>query len=74
MLSYSEFSLGIISLLPISKIILEKMFGLIDVNQIGMVDFDKFGWWRDDGAVKFPWTNEWDSKVAAYYRVVDISE
>ena len=42
MLSYSEFSLGIISLLPISKIILEKMFGLMDVNQIGMVDFEKF--------------------------------
>ena len=42
MLSYSEFSLGIISLLPISKIILEKMFGLMDVNQIGMVDLDKF--------------------------------
>ena len=42
MLSFSEFSLGIISLLPISKIILEKMFGLMDVNQIGMVDFEKF--------------------------------
>lgn len=42
MLSYSEFSLGIISLLPISKIILEKMFGLMDVNKIGMVDFQKF--------------------------------
>jgi hypothetical protein len=42
MLSYSEFSLGIISLLPISKLILEKMFGLMDVNQIGMVDFEKF--------------------------------
>jgi hypothetical protein len=30
MLSFSEFSLGIIYLLPISKIILEKMFGLIE--------------------------------------------
>ena len=41
-------------------------------GSVAMVDFDKFGWWREDGAVRFPWTNEWDPKVAAYYRVVDI--
>ena len=42
-------------------------------GSVAMVDFDKFGWWREDGAVRFPWTNEWDSKAAAYYRVVDIN-
>ena len=32
MLSYSEFSVGILSLIPLSKIIIEKMFGLMDVS------------------------------------------
>jgi Ca2+-binding EF-hand superfamily protein len=42
MLNFGEFSSGIRTILSINQPTLEKMFNLMDLNQIGMVDFDKF--------------------------------
>lgn len=42
MLTIGEFKVGINSLLPISIRILERLFGLMDHNSIGMVDVESF--------------------------------
>ena len=42
MLNFGEFSCGILSIMTINQATLEKMFNLMDLNKIGMVDENKF--------------------------------
>jgi Ca2+-binding EF-hand superfamily protein len=42
MLTIFEFNTGINSLITLSPRILERIFSLMDVNKIGMVDFENF--------------------------------
>lgn len=42
MLTITEFSRGIVSLVPLSQRILQRLFALMDQNQIGMIDFEAF--------------------------------
>ena len=42
MLTLSEFKSGIASLVTLSGSILDKIFGIMDRNKIGMVDLEQF--------------------------------
>ena len=42
LLNFGEFSKGILNIMTINQATLEKMFNLMDLNKIGMVDENKF--------------------------------
>ena len=41
-------------------------------GSVAMVDYDKFGWWRPDGTVEFPWGQVWSSDQVKEYTPVSI--
>jgi Ca2+-binding EF-hand superfamily protein len=42
MVNFAQFTRGMSEVITISGPILEKLFNLMDTNQIGMIDFEKF--------------------------------